>query len=170
MLGIAGRFLFTSTAVSPVGLIYAYALYEEGKSTEAQIALAVSLGLVLIAIIFLLSVRKALQKNEIELVAAETADQENVAFLLLYISPLFSSNASELNFGIALPVIALFVIVVMAGNNYHFNPLLNIVGWHFYKVNTVDGVSQVLITKETIRNVLGRRRVVELSNYVLLEV
>ncbi|MEL7197438.1 MAG: hypothetical protein AAGL10_03905 [Pseudomonadota bacterium] len=145
-------------------------MYFEGKAAIATAVLAVSLASVIVAIFFLLFVNRSFSKNQIELVSAETADQENVAFLLLYISPLFSTNASALNFTIAIPVIVLFVAVVMAGNNYHFNPLLNLAGWHFYKVNTVDGVSQVLITRRTIRNVLGSRNVVELSNYVLLEV
>jgi hypothetical protein len=59
--------------------------------------------------------------------------------------------------------------VVMSGNNYHFNPLLNIFGWHFYKVNTPDNVMRVLVTRRSIRNVVGDVTVVQLSDYMIME-
>jgi hypothetical protein len=83
---------------------------------------------------------------------------------------LFTADVAALNFSIALPVVALFVLVVMSGNNYHFNPLLNIFGWHFYKVDTPDKVTRVLITRRSIRNVIGELSIVQLSDYVIMEV
>ena len=169
MLGFWARLLFTSTAVAPVAFVYAYALYDAGQDNAALFLLASASLLVSIAAFFLVQVRKRLQVSPVKLVAAETADQENVAFLLLYISPLFTENVTTLNFSIAIPVALLFIIVVMSGNNYHFNPLLNILGWHFYKVDTDDGVSRVLITRRSIRNVINRLQVVQITDYVIME-
>lgn len=169
MLGLAARFLFTSTAVAPVVLVYAYALAHAGKWHWALYLLVSAVALVLIAIAFLRLCLAKLAVTSLRLVSAETADQENVAFLLLYISPLFTQDVTTLNFSIAIPVAILFVLVVMAGNNYHFNPLLNIFGWHFYKVDTDDSVSRVLISRRSIRNVVDRVAVVQLTDYVLME-
>jgi hypothetical protein len=170
MLGFFARLLFTSTAIAPVAFVYAYALYMEGRpSTALKVALA-ALALVLIATVFLVWVLGYLGKSNVRLTSAEIADRENISFLLLYISPLFTGDIDDLNFSIALPVVALFLVVIMIGNNYHFNPLLNILGWHFYKVDTADAVSRVLITRRSLRNVVNTLQVVQLSDYVIMEV
>jgi len=169
VLGFLSRLLFTSTAVAPVLLVYAYALYDKGRILAAGLTLAVMVVLVVVAAVFLVLVRGKLQKFSVKFVSAETADQENIAFLLLYVSPLFTSDVSSVNFSVVVPVIFLFILVVMSGNNYHFNPLLNILGWHFYKVDTEDGVSRVLITRRSIRNVVDKVTVVQLTDYVVME-
>jgi hypothetical protein len=170
MLGFVARLLFTTTAIAPVALVYAYALWVDDKRYLAGIVAAIAVLLVLVALLFLAGVFKRFSKSVQTLTSAETADQENVAFLLLYVSPLFTDSVGSLNFPIVIPVVLLFIVVVMSGNNYHFNPLLNIFGWHFYKVNTPDNVSRVLITRRSIRNVVGDVTVVQLSDYVIMEV
>lgn len=170
MLGLVSRFLFTSTAVAPVALVYAYALHHAGRANDALWVCVFAGVLIILAGVFLSLVRSKVQRTSVRLTAAETADQENVAFLLLYISPLFSQDVTTLNFSIAVPVAVLFIAVVMAGNNYHFNPVLNLLGWHFYKVDTDDAVSRVLITRRSIRNVIDRVEVVQLTDYVIMEV
>jgi hypothetical protein len=170
MLGFFSRLLFTTTAIAPVALVYAYALWIDQKPSTAVAVAVAALALVGIALLFISAAFEKLATSKIELTSAETADQENVAFLLLYVSPLFTADVAALNFSIALPVVALFVLVVMSGNNYHFNPLLNIFGWHFYKVDTPDKVTRVLITRRSIRNVIGELSIVQLSDYVIMEV
>lgn len=59
--------------------------------------------------------------------------------------PLFTSPLDAVNWEIALPVIIVFGAVVATGYNYHFNPLLGLLGRHFYKVGTPEGVTYVLI-------------------------
>src|SRR6185295_15641172 len=124
-------------------LVYAYALWMDDKRYLAIVVLSIALALVLAALLFLAGVFRNLGRSSVKLVSAETADQENVAFLLLYVSPLFTADVASLNFSIVVPVVILFTIVVMSGNNYHFNPLLNIFKWHFYKVDTPDHVTRV---------------------------
>ncbi|MBC2776499.1 hypothetical protein [Parasphingopyxis marina] len=170
MLGFISRFLFTSTAIAPVAIVYAYALSISGEKRAALILLLAAIVLTLTALIYISLIRAKLSRKKVKFTYAETADQENIAFLLLYISPLFTSPADSLNYSIAIPVVILFLIVVMSGNNYHFNPLLNIFKWHFYKVATPDNVARVLITRRSIRNVVDTIEVVSLSDYVIMEV
>ena len=153
-----------------MAFVYAYALWVDNKHDLALIVLMVAIFLILISALFLFVVFSRLQKYTIKLTSAETADQENIAFLLLYVSPLFTGDIDTLNFSIAIPVVILFLIVVMSGNNYHFNPLLNMMGWHFYKVDTPDSVSRVLISRRSIRNVVNDVKVVQLTDYVIMEV
>lgn len=170
MLGFTARFLFTSTAIAPVAVVYAYALWIDDKTNLALYVLLAAAALILIAFLFIAYVFVRLQRHTIKFTSAETADQENIAFLLLYVSPLFTDNVESLNFSIAIPVVILFLLVIMSGNNYHFNPLLNMMGWHFYKVDTADNVSRVLISRRSIRNVVNEVKVVQLTDYVIMEV
>jgi hypothetical protein len=170
MLGLVARVLFATTAVAPVGIIYAYALHLDGKEHLAALVVATSLSLVAFAAYFLRWCINNLQASSVNLTSVEIADQENIAFLLLYISPLFTDSVSSLNLSIAIPVVLLFIMVIVSGNSYHFNPLLNLAGWHFYKVSTPDSVGRVLITRRSIRNVLGSCQIVQLTDYVVLEV
>lgn len=89
-------------------------------------------------------VRYSVKKFEplsFKVTSVEAADRENFAFLLLYLMPLFTSPLDAVNWESALPVIIVFGAVVATGYNYHFNPLLGFLGWHFYKVGTPEGVT-----------------------------
>jgi hypothetical protein len=93
LLGLLARLLFTTTAIAPVALVYAYALWVDGKHYLGGIVAAVAVGLVAMALLFLAGVFSRLSRSTVKLTSAETADQENVAFLLLYVSPLFTDKS-----------------------------------------------------------------------------
>lgn len=169
MLGFLARLFFTTTAVAPVGLVYAFAFLFEGKFLVAGTISIGVIALVFVAFRFIVYCRSTLQGLTQNITSAETADQENVAFLLLYITPLFTSQTGDMNFVMLAIVGVVFIAVVMAGNNYHFNPLLNLLGWHFYKIDTPDNVKRILISRRDIVNVRDEVTVITLTSYVLLE-
>ena len=86
--------------------------------------------------------------------------------MVLYLMPLIRF---ELDWRILAPAIVLFLSLVVTGTSYHFNPLLNCLGWHFYKVDTKENVKYLLITKKRLRNVNSPITVVELAKYTLME-
>ncbi|RWT04598.1 hypothetical protein [Aeromonas caviae] len=53
---------------------------------------------------------------------------------------------------------------------YHFNPLLGLMGWHFYKVSTPEGVTYVLVTKKELRRAQEGLTVVQLTEYIVLDI
>lgn len=99
----------------------------------------------------------------------EAADDENVAFLVLYAMPLFTSQFNTLDWKLWLPLGAMFVIIAMTGYCFHFNPLLNLLGWHFYRVTSPDGVTFILITRKHLRTISKDLPVVQLTEYVLVD-
>ena len=60
-------------------------------------------------------------------------------------------------------------MITATGYNYHFNPLLGLLKWHFYKVQSNEGVTYVLITKKQLRTAANAVTVGQLTEYILID-
>jgi hypothetical protein len=170
MLNWIAKLLLTSTAIAPVLLTYAWVAYRSSATRQALELLAACIFLVVICIAMLSYAKSHLERMKFSNTTAEAADRENIGFLLLYMLPLFTSQFSALNWRMWTPAIVIFAAVVGTGYSYHFNPLLGIMGWHFYKVGTKEGITYVLITKKQLRNATEPILVGQLTEYIVLDV
>ncbi|GAM02833.1 hypothetical protein [Sphingomonas parapaucimobilis] len=169
MLNALARILLTSSAIAPVGLTYAWVAYTQN---DLRAALYIAIGSLATVAICLMMLRYAKKNLEITLFQAsevEAADRENMGFLLLYLLPLFTSQFNTLNWQLWIPTLGIFAIITATGYNYHFNPLLGILRWHFYKVKSREGVTYVLITKKQIRSAANPISVGQLTEYILID-
>ena len=89
--------------------------------------------------------------------------------MLLYVMPLFTSQFKSLDWMFWVPTILIFAVITATGYNYHFNPMLGLLGWHFYKVDSAEGVKFVLITKKQLKTAATPLIVGELTEYILLD-
>jgi hypothetical protein len=169
MLSAFAKLLLTSTAIAPVLFTYAYVAYNSGAYQQAWILIALGGVLFNLCLFMLWYARKHLEKLKFETTSAEVADRENISFLLLYLLPLFTSSYSSLNWKVWAPAIVVFAAVVATGYSYHFNPLLGLMRWHFYKVGTKEGISYVLITKKQLRNATATIEVGQLTEYIVID-
>jgi len=169
MLNWIARLLLTSTAIAPVLLTYAWVAYQAERGLQATVLLGVCFSLFLICLGMLAYSKKYLERLNFKAVSVEAADRENTAFLLLYLLPLFTADFTSLNWQLWVPAILIFAVVIATGYSYHFNPLLGLLGWHFYKVNTSEGVTYVLITKRHLRNATEALEVGQLTEYIVLD-
>jgi hypothetical protein len=101
---------------------------------------------------------------------AEAADGENLGFMLLYLLPLFTDKIKDLDWQLWLPTLAFLGVMIANGYAHHFNPLLGLLGWHFYKVSGAGGISYILITKRKLADTLTPMRVALLTDYMLIEI
>lgn len=170
VLNCLARLLLTSTALAPVGLTYAWVAYVQGSLQAGLIILTVSLLLVLVCVGVLWRATKSLPVSDFKASSIEAADHENTAFLLLYVMPLFTSKFNTLDWQFWVPTIVIFAVITATGYNYHFNPMLGLMGWHFYKVQSSEGVTFVLITKKHLRTAANCIKVGQLTEYILLDV
>ena len=169
MLSWIARLLLTSTAVTPVLLVYAWVAYQDDMDCLAGLLAALCVVLILLCLLLLRCARKKLERTTFKVVTVEAADRESIAFLLLYLLPLFTEDMASFNWQMWIPALLIFGIVVATGYTYHFNPLLRLIGWHFYKVNTKQGVAYVLITKKHLRNTKESIIVGQLTEYVVID-
>lgn len=134
-----------------------------GRSGSDWIFL-VSLGLAL-----LVFVKKHLEKLSFSFSSVEVADRESLGLLVVYLVPLLRTSFSDLEYLVLVPAVAIFLALALTGHNYHFNPLLRLFRWNFYKVSTSEGVTYILITRKTLRSAVGTITVGQLTGYTLID-
>lgn len=169
MLNTLAKWLLTSTAIAPVALTYAWVAYQAGSTQLALILGALCFALLMVCLGLLGYSRKTLERVSFTAKSVEAADSENVAFLLLYLLPLFTGKINELTWQIWVPMIAIFAVITATSYSYHFNPLLGMLDWHFYKVESADGITYVLITKKQLRKAAEQIQVGQLTEYILID-
>lgn len=163
------RILLTSTALAPVGLTYAWVAWIQGEHKIGFTILASSVLLVAICVAVLSTSKKRLPASNFKASTVEAADHENTAFLLLYVMPLFTQKFNTLEWQFWVPTLVIFAVITATGYNYHFNPMLGLLGWHFYKVESAEGVTFILITKKQLRTAANTIKVGQLTEYMLLD-
>lgn len=169
MLNSVAKVVLTATAIAPVGFTYAYAAW---AADRVGLALGLTFASLVLAAVcrFLLNYScKHLERMNFTTTTVEAADRENMALLLLYLLPLFTADFENLNWHLWVPTLLIFALVVGTGYSYHFNPLLGLLGWHFYKVSTPEGVTYVLITKKRLHDARDKLVVGQLTEYIVLD-
>ena len=170
MLSKLAKLLLTSTAIAPVGFTYAWVAYRDKEVVLGIVILSISILLLVICLALLRFSKSHLEKMDFTATTIEAADRENMGFLLLYMLPLFTASFTSLHWDIWIPALIVFGLVVGTGYSYHFNPLLGLMGWHFYKVSTPEGVTYVLITKKQLRTANKPLTVAQLTEYIVIDI
>ena len=168
-MNLLGSFLLTATAVAPVLIAYAIVALIEQDILSCIVIISITIVLVILCFILLRLIRNKQAPFSLSITAVDSADRESLGLMVLYLMPLIGFRFSELDWRMLAPAIVLFLSLVVTGTSYHFNPLFNCLGWHFYKVDTKENVKYLLITKKRLRNVNSPISVVELSKYTLME-
>lgn len=169
MLSRFAKTLLTASAIAPISFVYAWAAYHQGEGSVALIAVLVGVAAVAACMIVLRFARTGLERIPFKAQEIEPADSENIGFMLLYLLPLFTDKINTLNWEIWIPIVAIFSVITATGYGYHFNPLLGLLRWHFYKITSTEGVTYVLITKKHIRRASQVLSVGQLTEYILLD-
>lgn len=163
------KFCLTSTALAPVLLVYSLVYLISGAFCIAALFVAVFIVPLLICLFLIRYLTRTIATQCYVTESVETADQEVVSFLLIYLLPLISGDLSSHSWAVGL-IIALFYCVVMTtGYGYHFNPLLTIFRYRFYRVTEKHGLPHILITRRRIYAVGETLSVANLVDFILIE-
>lgn len=161
--------MLISTAFGPALGVYGIVLLTECEYLAGTAFIASALALWGVCHLSLRYSMKHSPRLELTPTSVEVADNETLSFLLVYLLPLITRDLTDYNWIAWGIVAAVFVLVVAASYTYHFNPLLVLSGWHFYKVNTEEEVKYVLITRDRILEARKPRRVGRLTEYIFLD-
>lgn len=163
------KLLLVLTALSPIALVYGWVTISEGFYWASLFLLSTCAVLTISTLVVLRYSYKHLERFDFKFTAVEPVDQENVTFLLFYLSPLFVDKLGSLNFNVLVPALAVYAMLTATSYSYHFNPLLALMGWHFFKVTTPEGVTYILLTTKKIKNVDSISEVGQLTDYMLID-
>lgn len=170
MLNWFGRYVFAATAVAPIALAYSWAAFLQNRYWVAAILFVTAPFLVLLCQIQIMSALRSFQRLTISPKAAEATDRESVALIVLYLIPLFTYRFTDLQWNVIVPCMVLLAAIFSTGYNFYFSPLLGLLGWHSYKIADQAGITYVIITKRELRSALKQFEVVQMTEYLLLDV
>jgi len=110
------------------------------------------------------------QRQTITVKEFESNDKEVLAFLLAYLLPFISADnmAFEGEWLTGAYILLIIFLVVAHAGAFHFNPVMGLLGYHFYGVKTEDGGSQLLISKKPITRPPVDIETVRLSHNIYL--
>lgn len=170
MLGRLVRLLLALTAIAPlsISLAYIYAV----KDQNIRLAFIAACSCVFLGAVALWIIGKAqtrLERLPITIKKAKSADKEVIGFFVAYALPLVFRGQSSPDVGAWVLAACMLFFVLWTTHSLQVNPVLGLFGYHFYEVETADGITYLLISKRRIGNALTIKHVVQLSEYGILE-
>ncbi|WP_116828843.1 hypothetical protein [Pseudomonas syringae] len=170
MLGKPTRVLLALTAVAPVSVSLAYIFGAlRGDWLLCVYAVCACLALGISSSWIIAEASGKFERLPITIKKVKSADKEVVGFFVAYALPLMFKGGSGLDFGAWLLAGAMLIFVLWTTHALHVNPVLGLLGFHFYEVETLEGITYLMITKRTINNVTSITDVVQLTEYGILE-
>jgi len=170
------EYVLVGTSISPIFVtFYISGLIKTGNFTKGIFWLV----LFLISLIVFYLIKKFAERNSetlpIEITHVSPADKEVATFLIAYILPFLNIGGSNLY--VQITIIFVLYIIVLSSSNYHFNPILSLFGYHYYEITLELNINEnkysysyVLMTKKTIRDCKDIKKVIQISDYMLMEV
>ncbi len=154
MLNTFARFLLVSTSLSPLLGAVAVNQFARGEpATRWGAWLAVAILLVFLCWALLRYAAKNAQHHQFHIKEFERNDKEVLAFLVTYLLPFLSTE--KMGFAgdwlTGAYVLAIIFLVIAHAGAFHFNPVMGLLGYHFYAVKNADGVSHLLVSKDELR-------------------
>jgi hypothetical protein len=145
-----GRFaqgLVAATALAPVLIVWAAAA-PASRHADAIGATVVAVLMVVVCVGVLRLGRSELQRQPLVVNKVTRLDKEALAFLVTYALPLVSSGSGSTISGLGLFAFVVLVgIVLVQLQILHVNPLLGLLGFHFYEIERVDGDTALVISR-----------------------
>jgi hypothetical protein len=177
MLNRFTKMLLVGTSLAPVLVIMAVDFFFSTKeplvfwSFGTQL-LAVAAGLVGIAFGVMNYAAKNGPRQQLNICKAKNSDKEVLTFLLAYLLPVVSKHDylfREFNWPTVV-ILLMLCVAVYHSSAFDFNPLLGMLGYHFYEVEDDSQFPYLLISSRAIKKPSGPLTVVQLFDYTFLAI
>lgn len=165
-----GKLVLMATSLTPILGAFAVNYFAHQDWWKGGICLGFAFLLALICWGVILRCRRILAEEPLVTKKVKTADKEVVTFLLVYLLPLFTKDLIFTgNWLTPIYIVMVIALCVYHSNAFSFNPLLSIVGYHFYEVENENGMNYLLISTKTIHRHDNMLRVRQLADYIYLD-
>lgn len=176
------KILLVATSIAPILLTYWFSeqvskwnksvSFVENLKSNYHVGIEFLFSTILLVCIFYLILylsKSRLETIPIDIEEIKTADNESISFILVYLLPLANGVIDSFNIPILVFIAILFFFIVMTSNSYHFNPLINLLGYHFYEAKINGGINYILISTKNINSGKSIKEVHLLTEYMILE-
>jgi len=133
--------------------------------------IAISVILIIIAAAIFYEVKTKLASLGLRAKKVTQNDKCIIGYILSYLLPFASIVFDKYNPYLFLGVALLIFIVALVAYTPTANPLLFLIGYHFYDVETENGIGNYLvISKKAIRNKSELKKAIRVTEYLLIDV
>lgn len=163
--------LLVSSSLSPMLGAVAVNQYTLGKPMSAWLPwVVVAVLLVVICWGLLRYASTSVQKEKLKVEQFEDKDKEVLAFLLAYLLPLVSvkDTVASIHWLTGAYVLVIVLVVFTHARAFHFNPVMGLMGYHFYGIKNSDGLSSLLISRSELRRCGDELETVRLAQNIYL--
>lgn len=165
------RFVLTACSVAPVCLTLAFMAYISAHYDALLVYILVALCSPVMAIIIVNYAIKESAETHINIDTIAPANKEVTNYFLTYLFPLFGGSDVFMDWRISLFFYLSLFFYIHFSESYYFNPLLSMLGYHFYEVGDKNGMTLLLVSKEVMLNANGVNvKVIRLSDYTYIAV
>lgn len=170
MLNRVAKFLLVSSSLSPVLGAVAVNQYTLDKPWLSWLAVGVLLVFICWALLQY-ALRNA-QKHTLKVGQFESNDKEVLAFLLAYLLPFISvrDTTADVHWLTAAYILAIILLVFTHARAFHFNPVMGLLGYHFYSLKNEDGLPLLLIARGALLRTGGEVETVRLAHDIYLQI
>ena len=154
MFNMFAKFLLVSTSLSPLlGAVAVNQISNCKPFAQWGPWLAAAILLIFLCWKLLQYAVKNVEVHSFRIREFEQNEKEVLAFLVTYLLPFLSKEKmSFMGDWITGAYILLIIFLVISHSDaFHFNPVMSLLGYHFYSVKTPDGVSCLFISKNRLR-------------------
>lgn len=164
------KLLLVSTSFSPILFTYSFVLYITKKGlSEILPFIITAVMLVIICFCLLKFAERQFEREKFKINSIRTADGEVLGFMVAYLLPILSLTNPSIDIRVIVFIAIIFFIIVWTTNSYHINPLLTLIGYHFYEVSTIDNVTYLLLTRRELKKTASVDKIVHLTEYMILD-
>ena len=166
------KLLLISTSLSPVLGGVAVNQASLSKPMSAWLPwLVAALLLVFVCWGLLRHAASAAQTHTLTIAQFEGNDKEVLAFLVAYLLPFVAAKdvLAEVHWLTGAYVFALILLVFTNARAYHFNPVMGLLGYHFYSIKNSEGASVLLISRLELRRTDAEVKTVRITHGIYLQ-
>lgn len=165
---IVARLILFLSSYSPLFVIVG--LLTSGPNLDVGIAFYLLAFLSGAGLVLFLKAVQRYTPHEILVAKTSTKDSELTGYVVTYLLPFLAFSTSNWTLLVSLGVLfAVIAILYVQSGMIHINPLLSILGYHLFDVETQEGKVSALISRRIYVRTGSALKVVSLSDYILME-
>lgn len=168
MPSLLTRSILFLSSYSPLLIIMAVKYH--GKHLGLAIGSTVVASTAVVMLVIFLRVARTLTTTELVIEQLSPKDTEGVSYIVTYLIPFLDLKLEDRSSAVALLLLfAIVGVLYVHSNMVYINPILNLMGYHLFEVESATKKKQALLTRRSYVERGTRIRVVSLGDLVSLE-